>query len=781
MFDRATRLARALLPGGDALITLMQDGVAWRTRGYNETFDASDPAADLVIGTGQLLWIEDARNDSRFTDDVSVAGPPYLRSYVGAPIRLADGTTPGVLVVAATVPRPYDAVSAARLQDLADFVADEWDRASAAKAHSEAARERDNVQIRLQALAETMPIALVMTDRTLRILATSRVLRTTLGVEDTPLAGRLLPELTPNFEAIRAECESALAGRSSVGAPIEMLDGAGQRIWIQVQASAWRNAEGEIGGLVITGIDVSDLKAALTAAERSEERLNLALTLSHVHVWELDYLRSELFKAGAEDTFFERPQTYHDLDRDIFETIDPRDRDDVREAWRRHVEEGAPYQPRYRINRSDGKEVWAEGVVRFFADPSGRPLRLVGAIRNVTEDKLAEGRLMDAIAAAEAANRAKSQFLATMSHEIRTPLNGVLGMAQAMDANELTPPQRARLKILRESGQGLLSILNDVLDISKIEAGKLELEAVEFDLVAIAESARHAFTALAESKDIELGLHVSPSAFGYTLGDATRVRQIFYNLISNALKFTDRGEVTVRVSRRGAMVRIEVRDTGIGIAPQDLGRLFEKFEQANASTTRRYGGSGLGLAICRQLAELMGGRISVRSRLGRGTSFVVTLRLPRAVASAAPAVSEPVRPVDPEAPSLRLLAAEDNEINQLVLRTLLGQLGIQPTIVGDGEAAVAAWVASDWDAILMDVQMPRMDGPTATHIIRQREAQSGRRRTPIIALTANAMSHQAAGYLAGGMDGVVAKPIELGELFATLQAALEDAGEAAAA
>jgi PAS domain S-box-containing protein len=675
-------------------------------------------------------------------------------------------------------PRPYNAAKAARLQDLADFVADEWARAKAAQAHSEAQRERDTVQTRLEALAENMPIALVMTDRALNVLATSRVLRATLGAPDTvPLVGRPLQELTPDFELIRPQCEEALTGRTSMGAPIAM-EGGGRTVWLQAQATAWRTGEGDIGGLIITASDVTEMKAALAAAERSEERLNLALTLAHVHVWEIDYPRRELFKAGAEDTFFERPQAYADLYRDIFATIDERDRDGVRESWRRHIEEGAPYRPHYRIAREDGLEVWVEGVVRYFADAAGRPQRMVGAIRNITDDKVAEQRLRDAIAAAEAANLAKSQFLATMSHEIRTPLNGVLGMAQAMDGDELSGVQRTRLKIVRESGQSLLGILNDILDISKIEAGKLDLERAPFDIAAIAESARHAFTAMAESKDIALRLDIAPGAGGYALGDATRVRQILYNLISNALKFTDRGEVSVKVSRRGAAVRLEVRDSGIGIAAEDLERLFEKFEQADASTTRRYGGSGLGLAICRQLAELMGGRIAVTSRLGRGTRFVVTLRLP---ATQAPPAAPEAEPGEAPPQSLRLLAAEDNEINQLVLKTLLAQLGVEPTIVADGEAALAAWEASEWDAILMDVQMPRMDGPTATHLIRLREAQTGRPRTPIIALTANAMSHQAAEYRAAGMDGVVAKPIEIGELFTALQKALEGASEAEAA
>jgi CheY-like chemotaxis protein len=350
-----------------------------------------------------------------------------------------------------------------------------------------------------------------------------------------------------------------------------------------------------------------------------------------------------------------------------------------------------------------------------------------------------------------------------------------------MEADLLSGAQRRRLGIIRESGQSLLAILNDVLDISKIEAGKLELEEAEFEINGIAESARHAFTALAETKDIALTLEVADGARGACRGDATRVRQILYNLISNALKFTDQGRVAVRVSRRGAQVRLQVSDTGIGIAAEDLERLFEKFEQADASTTRRYGGSGLGLSICRQLAGLMGGRIDVRSRLGEGTTFVVTLRLPKVARPRLAVRAEAVGAAPDAAGTLRLLAAEDNEINQLVLKTLLGQVGIEPTVVGDGAAAVRAWEQGDWDAILMDVQMPRMDGPTAARLIRQREAELGRRRTPIIALTANAMSHQAEAYLAAGMDSIVAKPIEVGQLFAALQKVLAPAAAKEAA
>jgi two-component system, sensor histidine kinase len=368
--------------------------------------------------------------------------------------------------------------------------------------------------------------------------------------------------------------------------------------------------------------------------------------------------------------------------------------------------------------------------------------------------------------AAESANSAKSTFLATMSHEIRTPLNGVLGMAQAMAGDELSDRQRDRLSVIHRSGEALLAILNDVLDLSKIEAGKLELEQVEFELAEVARGAYSAFTALANKKGLSFALDVE-DARGRYLGDPTRLRQILYNLISNALKFTEQGEIRVTARRDGAILEISVKDTGVGIPAESLSKLFAKFDQLDSSTTRRFGGTGLGLAICRELAQLMAGEISVDSELGLGSTF--TLRVPlewmgeeKAICTVAESVNE-----RPEI-ALRVLAAEDNAVNQLVLKTLLHQMGVDPTVVENGKLAVAAWEEGDWDVILMDIQMPVMDGLTATAAIRNLEADTGRPRTPIVALTANAMAHQVEQYITAGMDGHVAKPIQATELFAAL-------------
>ena len=395
----------------------------------------------------------------------------------------------------------------------------------------------------------------------------------------------------------------------------------------------------------------------------------------------------------------------------------------------------------------------------------------------------ARAEAQDRGVAAEAANEAKSAFLATMSHEIRTPLNGVLGMAQAMAADALSAVQHERLEVIRQSGEALLAIPNDVLDLSKIEAGRFELEQVEFDLGELMKGAHSAFTALANKKGLSFDLTVDDGAKGVYLGDPTRVRQILYNLISNALKFTEHGEVRVTAARADEGLALMVADTGPGIAADRVSVLFDKFTQADASTTRRYGGTGLGLAICRELAQAMGGEVGVQSRVGEGTRFLVRLPLPKVGEALAPAFLPPPAPpaaLDSSLPRVRVLAAEDNSVNQLVLKTLLHQIGVEPMVVENGQEAVDAWKDAPWDVILMDMQMPVMDGLAATRAIRQAEADMGRARTPIVALTANAMSHQIQQCLAAGMDGHVAKPIEAARLFAALEMALAEGAEAVA-
>jgi len=379
---------------------------------------------------------------------------------------------------------------------------------------------------------------------------------------------------------------------------------------------------------------------------------------------------------------------------------------------------------------------------------------------------------------ANSANVAKSQFLANMSHEIRTPLNGVLAMADVMSRGELDGRQRERLSVIRESGELLLAVLNDVLDLSKIEAGKLELKPGDFDLEELAEGCRRAFTVLAQEKGLRFDLTIEPDAAGAWKGDRDRLRQILGNLLSNAVKFTVEGAIGARFSLNPAGgLRLTVADTGIGIAPDKLPTLFDKFVQADNSSTREFGGSGLGLAICRELAQLMGGQIVARSAPGEGSTFVVDLPLARGEAVIPAAL--PQDEVEAEGGrALRILAAEDNLTNQKVLRAVLDPLDVDLTITPDGQSVVEAWRAGGFDLILMDIQMPVMDGVEATETIRAEERRANLPRIPILALTANAMTYQVEQYLAAGMDGHVSKPIELQRLYVAIEQALAGVSEA---
>ena len=387
------------------------------------------------------------------------------------------------------------------------------------------------------------------------------------------------------------------------------------------------------------------------------------------------------------------------------------------------------------------------------------------------------GELAVARDAADAANVLKSQFLANMSHEIRTPLNGVLAMAEVMSMGELADVQRERLDVVRQSGDLLLAVLNDVLDLSKIEAGKLSLLAEDFDLEATFAAVGQNFAVLAAKKDLVFQIKITPAAVGGWRGDPDRLRQILGNLLSNAVKFTHVGHVSAVFDATPQGLSLTVADTGIGIPPEKHVTLFNKFVQADNSATRRFGGTGLGLAICRELTQMMGGTIAVESQEGKGSVFRVDLPLARAEVIV-PQPVEPTETVSGDEGALRLLAAEDNPTNQQVLAAVMGSLGIAVDIVGDGREALEAWRDGSYDLILMDIQMPVMDGMEAARAIREIEAEGGRRKTPILALTANALNHQVEEYLAAGMDGHVAKPIEISKLYDAIGRALNDAAQA---
>jgi two-component system, sensor histidine kinase len=399
---------------------------------------------------------------------------------------------------------------------------------------------------------------------------------------------------------------------------------------------------------------------------------------------------------------------------------------------------------------------------------------------DITERKKSAIALEAALERARAASVAKSEFLANMSHEIRTPLNGVLGMAQVLAQTELTPRQREMMDVILSSGRTLNALLSGILDLAKIEAGEVELEAAPFDLRTVLTACAATFEGLAHQKGLTFSLDFDEGFHDRVDGDALKIGQIANNLISNAVKFTSEGSVSVRAGTRAEndqlLLTLTVEDTGEGFTPEVQASLFERFVQGDGSITRRFGGSGLGLSIAQRFAKLMGGDIACVSTPGEGARFTLTVRL----APAAPEVEVPARRAAKAAmpERLRVLLAEDHPANQRVVELMLD--GVADVVVTeDGEAALRAYRDQDFDLVLMDTQMPVMDGLTAIQEIRQRERAAGRVRIPIISLTANAMPHQVEACLAAGADLHLAKPITVSALFDAIAQACELAAEPA--
>jgi PAS domain S-box-containing protein len=425
-----------------------------------------------------------------------------------------------------------------------------------------------------------------------------------------------------------------------------------------------------------------------------------------------------------------------------------------------------------RYRHKDGHYVTLEWRARRFGD------RIYGVARDVTQKVADERALVEAKAAAEAANQAKSDFLANMSHEIRTPLNGVIGIVDALSRTELDPLQTEMVALIAASGETLQRLVSDILDVSKIEAGQLRLEARAFDIDEALAAPLDIMRLRAEEKGLEV--QRAADVRGVFIGDSTRVRQILTNLISNAVKFTETGSVAVRVAlsraEGDAMLEIEVEDTGVGFDSDHAARLFQRFSQADASITRRFGGTGLGLSISHALAEMMGGHISARSTPGVGSCFSVRLPLgraadPGALARPAPAATTSDRAQRP----LRILLAEDHPTNQRVVQMILAGPQFELVIVEDGARAVAAFGQGRFDLVLMDMQMPVMDGLTATRAIRALEAQrAANAHTPVIMLSANAMAEHRDQARQAGADSHVPKPITAASLLAGIQSVLAD-------
>jgi len=536
-----------------------------------------------------------------------------------------------------------------------------------------------------------------------------------------------------------------------------------------------KDADGNNQILVIAH-DITDVVKAQHKVALSERRLNDVMAATQEGIW--DWTVSTGQVSHNEQWYrllgFSEGEIGDNVEA-FSAHVHPQDRQMV---WERiqALMSGADdlYQSEHRMIRKDGSVIWVKDRGRIAErDAHGHPHRVVGAYANITDRMQHQVDLEQALATAQEATRAKSDFLATMSHELRTPLNGILGMAQMLQLpNVDEDARRDYARTILNSGQSLLRLLNDILDLSKVEAGCLALDHSVFDLKQLVADTTLAFEELAQSKGLTLETRYCHLRSSHYLGDPLRLRQMISNYLGNAIKFTSQGKVVLEVGEvstdgKTAQLEFSVSDTGIGIAPEKQSLLFKPFSQADNSTTRQFGGTGLGLSIVARLAELMKGEVGLESNVGIGSRF--WFRAATEPQASLPTVDVAQMKPPGTALSGRILVAEDNPVNRAVAKALLKSQGLEADFVEDGQAALEAVMRGPaYDLILMDVQMPVMDGQQATRRIRDWEVSQGARRGNIVALTAGAFEDDKRRCADAGMDDFLAKPIELASLVALL-------------
>lgn len=633
----------------------------------------------------------------------------------------------------------------------------------------------------LELINNYSPGALAMFDRDMRYLFVSNHWLEYYGRPGKNVIGMShyedFPDIPQQWKEVH---QRALNGEILKSGEDEFVRDDGVTKWVKWEVRPWYENDQSVGGIIIVSEDISELKQLTEQLKlqniNKQDQLNMVIQSTGVGIWDwyvqtgevefnerwaeiLGYKLDEL-KPVSIDTWLKMA---HPDDLKESEKL-------IQQHWNGETEH---YRCEARMKHRDGHWVWVYDTGKVVEWENDKPIRMIGTHLDISQQKKYADNLKAAKIKAEEATKSKSQFLANMSHEIRTPMNGVLGISEILLSSEkLDDEQREMIETIHQSGDNLLSILNDILDFSKIESGSLELEETTFDLCEVAMNLLQLMQAKAEKKGIRLVNQCNKDRL-IIIGDKFRFHQILLNLISNAIKFTDTGFVELwskikTLENNEIELTIGVRDTGIGISAKGLSKIFEDFSQEDNSITRRFGGTGLGLSICRQLVQLMGGEIYVDSEQGQGSCFYFTLQLKQGNEAD---IKQRIHTIEDEIKShqAHILVVEDNPVNARVSRGMLQKLGCSIDLAENGLIACDKVKINHYDLVFMDMQMPVMDGLEATKIIRNFELNNQIERTPIVAMTANAMIEHETQCLEAGMDAYITKPIKMEKLQDVLQ------------
>ena len=773
-FDRLTAVVCAAFDAPHAMITVLDEDLAvFRSSvGLDETSVPRLQSVSHVLvgmGPGAVVVVEDALARPDFCQHPMVVGPPYVRFFLGATVCTPDGLPVGAIGVMDVKPRPAPSEAERRLiLELAGL-------AGQLVEHAETMRQ-EAARLETLRLAEDMvgvgrwryEVAsgdVTWSDEIYRIHAI------------TP--GAFAPTLDDVFRHYHADdraeiqhlVERALKTGEGYTFKLRLLGTDGVERVVAAEGATEKDATGRVIALFGVLQDVTERERLLRAAQTNERRYRLLAENTGDVITRVKMDGSSKYISPAIQQLL--GWTFEDMSGQSTDYVHREDRHLVLGAIGKAVKTGQPTRLEHRALHKDGSTVWVECTFKALRDEHGHVDDVVVVIRDMTQRKALEAEVLEAKETAEAAARVKSEFLANMSHELRTPLTSVIGFSGLLQGSEALPDEeRTYVERIATASEALLGVINDILDYSKLEANAIEMDPEPFQVAALVDGAAAIVEGQCVAKGLSLKVVVDAAMPEVLTGDAGRLRQVMLNFLSNAVKFTGKGGVTLRVG--GApdaegrwRLRVAVTDTGIGIPAEKIEVLFQRFSQADASTTRLYGGTGLGLAISRRLIEIMGGEIGVDSQPGEGATFWFEAPLAQGGAVGRLASGDDDMPASGGMAGGRILMADDAPGNRELVSAILRGLGLEIDTVCDGAEAVQAMQTGAYDLVLMDVHMPVMDGLTATREIRRMQAGTGH-RTPILALTANVQADQVARCLDSGMDGHLAKPIQIPELAGAL-------------